>query len=185
MDDDQIIEMFFNRDENAVAQTESKYTHYCRSIAARILNSIEDTDEALNDTWLAAWNAIPPHKPQNLRTFLAKLTRNISLNKIRYNKALKRGSAEARVVFEEIEEWLKAEDDTEKKITEKAIAESINGFLDRISETERNVFVRRYWYVQSISEIADYHGFSEFDEDATTMGGIELLISSRRTLSSR
>ncbi|SFB94232.1 RNA polymerase sigma factor [Ruminococcus albus] len=161
MEDDQIIDMYINRDENAVAMTESKYEVYCRSVASRILSTREDTDEALNDTWLAAWNAIPPHKPNNLRTFLAKLTRNISLNKVRSAKAMKRGPAEVRVVFEEIEEWLRSCDDTEQKISEQAVAESINGFLDGISETERNVFIRRYWYMQPISEIADYHGFSE------------------------
>ena len=161
MDDDKIIEMFFKRDEKALAHTEDKYSLYCRSVAAHILNSKEDTEEALNDTWLAAWNAIPPHKPEHLKTFLAKLTRNISLNKVRSDKALKRGSAEVRVVFEEIEEWLTAEDDTECKISEQVTADSINDFLAGISETERNVFVRRYWYMQPISEIAEYHGFSE------------------------
>lgn len=161
MEDHQIIELFFDRDENAVVQTEHKYSLYCRSVAAHILNCMEDTEEALNDTWLAAWNAIPPNKPNCLRTFLAKLTRNISLNKIRSDKALKRGSAEVRVVYEEVEEWLATEDNIEQKITERALADSIDRFLDGLAETERNVFVRRYWYMQSVSEIAKYHGFSE------------------------
>ena len=161
MEDQQIVEMFLQRDENAVVHTERKYSNYCRSIAANILSSREDADEALNDTWLAAWNCIPPHTPKCLRTFLGRLTRNISLKKVRSDNTLKRGAAEVRVVFEEVEEWLASDDDTEQNISEQALADSINGFLAAISDTERNVFVRRYWYMQPISEIAESHGFSE------------------------
>ena len=161
MEDHQIIELFRQREENAVAETEQKYTSYCRSVAARILNSAEDTDEALNDTWLAAWNNIPPHEPECLKTFLGRLTRNISLNKARSEKALKRGSAEMRVVFEEIEDWLASGQSVEQEISEQELADSINAFLAGIPETERSVFVRRYWYMQSVSEIASHYGFSE------------------------
>lgn len=161
MEDQQIIELFLRRNEDAVAQTEQKYTKYCRSIAVHILESSEDADEVLNDTWLAVWNAIPPHMPECLKTFLGRLTRNISLKRIRSEKAIKRGAAEVRVVFEEVEEWLQSSQDIEQEISEQALADAINAFLETISETERNVFVRRYWYMQSISEIAAYHGFSE------------------------
>ena len=161
MEDSQIIELFLDRDENAVVQTEQKYTNYCRSIASNILGTREDTDEALNDTWLAAWNCIPPHTPSCLRTFLGRLTRNISLNKLRSENTQKRGSAEVRVVFEEVEEWLASDQDIEREISERALADTINEFLDGLNDTERNVFVRRYWYIQPISEIAEHHGFSE------------------------
>lgn len=161
MEDQQIIELFLQRNENAVAQTEHKYAKYCRSIAVHILHSPEDADEALNDTWLAAWNAIPPHIPECLQTFLGRLTRNISLKRVRSEKTLKRGAAEVRVVFEEVEDWLQSNQNIEQEISEQVLADAINIFLDSISDTERNVFVRRYWYMQSISEIADYHSFSE------------------------
>ena len=161
MEDQQIIELFEQRDETAVSQTEQKYARYCRSVAARILSSTEDTDEALNDTWFAAWNCIPPHKPGCLRTFLGRLTRNISLNMVRREKASKRGADEVRVVFEEVEEWLASDQNIEREISERALAESLDEFLDGLSETERNVFVRRYHYMQSIAEIAEAHGFSE------------------------
>ena len=161
VEDQQIIELYERRDENAVAQSEQKYALYCRSVAARILENAEDADEALNDTWLAAWNCIPPHKPSCLRTFLGRLTRNISLNMVRKDKALKRGSAEVRVVFEEVEEWLASDQNVEQEISERELAESIDGFLAGLPETERNVFVRRYYYMQSVSEISEYHGFSE------------------------
>lgn len=161
MEEQQIIEMYLKRNEDAISQTERKYAKYCRSIAIRILHFPEDADEALNDTWLAAWNSIPPHIPECLQTFLGKLTRNISLKRIRSEKAMKRGAAEVRVVFEEVADWLQSDQNVEQQVSEQALADEINHFLDRISDTERNVFVRRYWYMQSITEIADYHGFSE------------------------
>ena len=161
MEDQQIVDMYLQRDENAVVQTKLKYTIYCRAIALHIMQSPEDADEALNDTWLAAWNSIPPHIPECFRTFLGRLTRNISLNRIRSEKTLKRGAAETRVVFEEVEDWLQSEQNVEQQVSEKALAEEINHFLDSISAAERNVFVRRYWYMQSITEIAEYHSFSE------------------------
>lgn len=161
MEDQQIIEMYLQRNENAVAQTERKYTKYCRSIAIHIMHCPEDTDEALNDTWLAAWNSIPPHIPECLQTFLGRLTRNISLKRIRSESTLKRGSAETRVVFEEVEDWLQSEQNIEQQLSEQALAEEIDRFLDSISDIKCNIFVRRYWYMQAITEIAEYHGFSE------------------------
>ena len=160
MEDQQIIELYLQRDEDAITQTEQKYTPYCRSIAARILHIPEDADEALNDTWLAAWNSIPPHIPECLQTFLGRLTRNISLKRVRSEHAQKRGAAELRVVFEEVEDWLASGQNVEQQVSEQELAKAINDFLDSISPIERNVFVRRYWYMQSIAEIAAYHGFS-------------------------
>lgn len=161
VEDRQIIELFLQRDENAVAQAERKYTGYCRSIALHILQCPEDADEALNDTWLAAWNCIPPHMPACLQTFLGRLTRNISLKRIRAENAQKRGTADARLVLDEVEEWLASGRDTEQEVSEQELADAISNFLDGISDTERNVFVRRYWYIQGVSEIAAAHGFSE------------------------
>ena len=161
VEDRRIIEMYLQRNEDAVVQTECKYTKYCRSIAVQILDNPEDADEAVNDTWLAAWNCIPPHIPVCLKTFLGRLTRNISLKRIRSEKALKRGSAQVRVVFDEVENWLRSEEDVEQQISEQALADEIDRFLDSVSDTERKVFVRRYWYMQSVAEIAEHHGFSE------------------------
>ena len=161
MEDHKIIEMYLQRDENAVIQTEQKYTKYCRTIAVHIQHNPEDADETLNDTWLAAWTSIPPHIPQCLKTFLGRLTRNISLNRVRSENTLKRGSAEMRVVFDEINEWLISSQDIEEEVSEQELANEIDLFLDSISDTERNVFVRRYWYMQSIVEIAEAHNFSE------------------------
>ena len=161
MTDRQIVELYLQRSETALAETERTYTDYCKSIAMRFLRSAEDTEEVLNDTWLAAWNTIPPQEPENLRTYLARLTRNISLNRVRDKMAQKRGALEVPVVLDEIQEWLAADNTVEQEISERALTDSINAFLQCLSETERNIFVRRYWYFRPISEIAAYHGFSE------------------------
>ena len=161
MEDKQIIEMYLERNEDAVVQTERKYTKYCWTIATHILHIPEDVEEALNDTWLSAWNSIPPHIPECLQTFLGRLTRNISLKRVRSEKAMKRGAAEVRVIFEEVADWLQSNQDVEQQVSEQELADVINRFLECISDTERNVFVRRYWYMQSITEIAEYHDFSE------------------------
>ena len=161
MEDQQIVELYLQREEEALVQTQQKYTNYCRSVALRLLRSHEDADEAVNETWFAAWNSIPPHKPLCLQTFLGRLTRNISLKRIRSDNAQKRASAQARVVFDEVRDWLASDEDIEQEISEQELAAAINDFLGTVSHTERNVFVRRYWYMQSITEIAEALGFSE------------------------
>lgn len=161
MEDQEIVELFLQRNEDAVKYTEQKYTTYCFTIAKQILNSHEDSEESVNETWFAAWNSIPPHIPECLRTFLGKITRNICLKKIRSANAIKRGSQEYALVYEEIEQWLVSSENVEDDFEMKELSEIINKFLESISETERNIFVRRYWYMKSISEIAKYHQFSE------------------------
>ncbi len=154
MEDAQIIERFFRREESALHETNRKYHGYCRKIAMQILQSPEDADEAVNDTWLAAWNSIPPHRPERLQTFLGRLTRNIALNKLRSGQAKKRGAGNSEAVLDEVADWLRAEHDTESEADARMLADAINRFLDRLPETDRQVFVRRYWYFQSVAEIA-------------------------------
>lgn len=161
MDDRQIIELFIQRDETAVTEAAKKYESYCRAVAVRILQSPEDIEEALNDTWLAAWGCIPPHQPQCLQTFLGRLTRNICLKQCRSQQTQKRGADELRVVFEELEGCLATGQDVEREIAAKELADSINGFLGGLSDPERQVFVRRYWYMQPVAEIAAHCGFSQ------------------------
>ncbi|MBR3446528.1 MAG: sigma-70 family RNA polymerase sigma factor [Oscillospiraceae bacterium] len=161
MEDAQIIERFFRRDEAALHETDRKYHGYCRKIAMQILQSPEDADEAVNDTWLAAWNSIPPHRPERLQTFLGRLTRNISLKKLRSSQAVKRGAGNAEAVLDEVADWLRAEHDTESEADARMLADAINRFLDKLPETDRQVFVRRYWYFQSVAEIAEALSCSE------------------------
>lgn len=161
MDDRQIIELFLQRNESAVTEAAKKYEGYCRAVAVRILQSPEDIEEALNDTWLAAWNCIPPHEPECLQTFLGRLTRNICLKQCRAQQAQKRGADELCVVFEELEGCLSSGQDVEREISAKELADSINRFLGGLPDSERQVFVRRYWYMQPVAEIADACDFSQ------------------------
>ncbi len=160
VDDREIIALFYARDEQAVSQTAAKFSAYCHAIAARILQNPEDAEEALNDTWLAAWNAIPPHNPSCLRTFLGRLTRNISMMKLRAGQTVKRGGTELRLVWEELADGLSSGQDVEQEVSRRELTAAINVFLGTLPDTERKVFVRRYLYMQPVAEIADAHGFS-------------------------
>ena len=158
MDDKKIIEMFFDRNELALNETEQKYGRYCFAVSYRILNSNEDSEECVNDTWLAAWNAIPPKKPESLRGFLARICRNISLDRLDFLKADKRNQ-NVTEAFEELEAFLSG---GEENIPEEMfIREAVNRFLASLDRKTRIIFMRRYWYFCSIPEIAESMGISE------------------------
>ena len=158
MDDEKIIEMFFARNELALGETERKYGRYCYAVSYRILNSNEDSEECVNDTWLAAWNAIPPKKPDSLRGFLARICRNISLDRLDFLKADKRNQ-NVTDAFEELEAFLSG---GEENIPEEMfIREAVNRFLASLDRKTRIIFMRRYWYFCSIPEIAEGMGISE------------------------
>ena len=161
MDDNKIVELYWNRDETAISETKNKYSNYCFTIANNILHNQEDSEEALNDTWLAAWNAMPPHHPLILSTFLGKITRNLSLNKWRMLSAEKRGGGIVAVSIDELEECIPDERNVRESLEAEIIAESINDFLADLKESERKAFVCRYWYFDSIEEIAKRFGFSQ------------------------
>ncbi len=155
MDDKQIIALFMARSEDAIEESAKKYGAYCRSIAFRILQNEADTEECLNDTYHTAWNKIPPHIPNNLAAFLGKITRNIALRRYEKETAVKRGGGENDLIFEELAECLISENDTEKALEETLIKDAVNGFLRTLSTKKRRIFLRRYWYMSSISEIAE------------------------------
>lgn len=161
MDDKSIVALYWNRSEAAIAETAGKYGHYCYHIAYNILVNREDADESVNDTYLAAWNAIPPRRPAVLSTFLGKITRNLSIDRWRKRSAEKRGGGEMPLVLEELEECVSGEPGIEETEIQKETAALLNRFLDRLPETERNVFLRRYWYMESVAEIAKCFGLSQ------------------------
>ena len=161
MDDSEIIELYFQRSEEAVTQTASKYGKYCYQIAYHILSSREDSEESVNDTYLAAWNTMPPRRPTILSAFLGKLTRYISLDRWKKRSAQKRGGGQVALSLEELEECISGGDDPEKEVDRKELLRYLNRFLDALPETQRKVFVCRYWYLESIPEIAARFGFSE------------------------
>ncbi|MCH5192335.1 MAG: sigma-70 family RNA polymerase sigma factor [Oscillospiraceae bacterium] len=161
MEDREIIKLYLERSENAIAETNKKYRKYCYSIAYNILHDTEDSEETVNDAYLGAWNSIPPNVPDVLQTFLGRITRNISLKKIRARNAQKRGSGEFLLVLDEMSELIPSGHDTEKDTEAKEFAQLINTFLRSLPETERKVFVCRYWYFDSIADISKQFGFTK------------------------
>ena len=161
MDDNKIVELYWNRDESAIAETRDKYGNYCFSIANGILHNREDSEESVNDTYLAAWNAMPPHHPLVLSTFLGKITRRLSLNRWRTLSAEKRGGGQTAVSLDELEECIPDEKSLRESLELEIIAECIDDYLGELKDIERKVFVCRYWYFDTIEDIASRFGFSQ------------------------
>ncbi|MBQ9700169.1 MAG: sigma-70 family RNA polymerase sigma factor [Lachnospiraceae bacterium] len=160
MDDSSIVQMYWERNEEAIGKTKEKYGKYCYSIAYGILNNNEDAEESENDTYLGAWDSMPPHKPDVLKTFLGKITRNLSLNKWRDKTAIKRGAGEVGLTLDELTECIPATESIDRAIELKELGQIIDLFLRRIPENERNVFICRYWYFDSIADISKRYGYS-------------------------
>ena len=154
MEDGEIISLFFRRAETAIAQAQEKYGRLCLSVARHILPDDRDAEECVSDACLRAWNAIPPEHPRSLRSYLVRITRNLALDKYAYNNAEKRGTA-LTSAFEELEPCLPARlDDAENAVEAHELSRVLNGFLRAQSKEARIFFVRRYWYGESIREIA-------------------------------
>lgn len=153
MEDNQIVELYWNRGEDAIAETAKKYGKYCYSIAYRILSDARDAEEAVNDTYMGAWNSMPPHRPSVLSTFLGKLTRRISISRWRERRADKRGGGQLPVAMEELAEALSAPDTPEQVVEARELTAAIDRFLSSLPEEERDLFVCRYWYFASIAEL--------------------------------
>ena len=162
MEDSAIVSLYWARDERALRASEEKYGNYCRTIARRILGDPEDADECVNDTWLGAWNSIPPHRPAVLSAFLGKLTRRISLNRWRDRTRDKRGGGEVPLALDELAECVPAPQDNVERVVElMELARAIDRFLAGLPAEERDVFVCRYWFAASIAEIGDRFGYGE------------------------
>lgn len=161
MDDLQIIELYWARSETAIAETAHKYGPYCRSIARRILRSEEDSEECVNDTYWKAWEAMPPQRPRQLRTFLGRITRNLALNRWEKTAAEKRGGGQVPLALEELTECVPAPDSVERAVDDMALTQLLNEFLGGLSAETRRIFLRRYWYFCSVKEIAADFGISE------------------------
>lgn len=160
MEDNGIIHLYWDRNEQAIRATSEKYGHYCKSIAKNILNSEEDAEECANDTWLNAWNAMPEHWPEQLSVFLGKITRNLAFNRYHYNRAEKRGGGEITLVLDELADCVSGVDGTEQIFDRQELGKAVNLFVRSLSGKKRNIFVRRYWYADSVSEIAKDYGMT-------------------------
>ena len=167
VNDKDIIQLYFNRDQSALSATAKKYGKYCTSIAKNILGSNEDAEECVNDTYLSAWNSIPPTRPTILSAFLGKITRNLAFNKYKHNHVMKRGSGEIAVVLDELAECVSGLDDVEQEIDRRELVAEINSFLDTLSPKKRNIFICRYWYSDNISSIARRYEMTESNVSVT------------------
>ncbi len=154
MEDSQIVDLYWERNEQAIRAAASKYGGYCYSIAYNILRSREDADESVNDTYLGAWNAMPPHRPNCLRTFLGKITRRVSLKKWRDEHRDKRGGDEVSLALEELSECIPSNASVEESVIAGELSARINRFVGTLAPTERQVFLCRYWYLDSIDKIS-------------------------------
>lgn len=154
MEDSQIVDLYWERNEQAIRAAASKYGDYCYSIAYNILRSREDADESVNDTYLGAWNAMPPHRPNCLRTFLGKITRRVSLKKWRDEHRDKRGGDEVSLALEELSECIPSNASVEENVIAGELSARINRFVGTLAPTERQVFLCRYWYLDSIDKIS-------------------------------
>ena len=161
MEDSTILALYWDRVEDAVTFTKEKYGALCRSIARRLLTDERDVDECESDVYIRAWNSIPPERPSCLSAWLARVARNAALDRIRYNAAACRSSALTEA-FEELEPWLVAvEGDPQKALDEKEFRHMLNDFLRAQSPEARRFFLRRYWYGESVREIAQTCGVKE------------------------
>jgi len=161
MQDERIVELYWLRNEDAISASSQQYGHYCTSIALRILDNAECSEECVNDTWLNAWNAMPPQRPAVLRTFLGAITRNLSLNKVRDLSREKRGGGQAVLVLDELQECIPGTDSPERDVEDQEITAAIDRWLTTLPKENRVAFMRRYWFCDSITEIATRMSWSE------------------------
>ena len=162
MKDEDILALYWQREERAISATAQKYGGYCSSIASHVLSLREDVEECVNDTWLHAWNAIPPHRPPRLSLFLGKITRELAINRYKAGAAQKRGGGEYAIALEELAEFATAGENTvEREVELKLLGGAISAFLRKQPALQRDVFIRRYYHLCSIKEIAVACSISE------------------------
>lgn len=161
MEDSQIVALYWDRDETAIDQTDKKYGRYLAKIAYNILADREDARESVNDTYLAAWDSMPPHRPGVLSAYLGKLTRRISIDLFRKRSSQKRGGGEYTLSLQELEGCISSGDTTQQAVELQQLSRAIEAYLRSIGEEARNVFIGRYYYLDPVKTIAGYCHISE------------------------
>lgn len=169
MTDRKIISLLTERDESAIAEMTRKYGDYCYSVALRILGSPLDAEECVNDTWFAVWNKIPPEDPEDLGAYLARITHNTAVAKLRKMNADKRGGGEIDLVFEELDECLSDNSDAESPLLAKELASAVRRFYSTLPKRTRDIFIARYYSARTFGEIAAAYN--------TTEANIRMLLS--------
>lgn len=160
MEDEEIIDLFFRRSEQAIGELEAKYGGLCHSLSYNILGNWEDAQECVNDAYLGTWNAIPPEHPDPLAAFVCRIVRNLSLKRYNFNTAVKRNTT-FDIAISEVENCIPAADDTESRWNAKELAREIESFLDTQSRENRVIFMRRYWFADTYAQIGELVGISE------------------------
>lgn len=153
MDDDQIVELYWNRKEEAIKESDVKYGKLLQQISFHILFNQQDSEECVNDTYCKVWEAIPPQKPTSLRAYMGRIVRNLSINRWYENRAQKRGG-DTNVLLSELSECIPASDTVETEIDEKELTQLMNTWLLELSQDDRVLFLRRYWYTDSVKDLA-------------------------------
>ena len=161
MKDVDIIKLYFARSEKAIEETNIKYGVYCNTIAFNILCNSQDSEECVNDTYLKTWNTVPPKNPENLRTYLGKITRSLAINRYKMYSAAKRGGSVVELLLSELEGCIPSNMTVEETVDEKLLVTLLENFLRKQSTTKRNIFLRRYWYCDTIAQIAKDFSVSE------------------------
>ena len=160
MEDSKIIEQLFERSETVLSEIESKYGRLCHKLAYNILGNSSDSEECVNDAFLGVWNSIPPNRPNSLKAYICGIVRNLSLKKYQYNTAAKRNS-KMDVALDELEGCLNSSMDVEKQVVQKELSAEIERFMDSLKTTDRVIFMRRYYFMDAYSDIADAVGITE------------------------
>ncbi len=161
MEDSKIVELYWQRRDAAITETDRKYGPYCKTVAYNILESREDSDECVNDTYLKAWNSMPNARPKCLSTYLAKITRNLAISRLRAKNSLRRGGGQTALALEELAEVVPAEQNIEAMVERREMTRILNEYLSELEGEERRVFMARYFFMTPVKEIGVKFGFSE------------------------
>ncbi len=161
MEDREIVDLYWERSESAIHESDKKYGKYCYYIANNILKNSEDSEECVNDTYIKAWNSIPPKRPEKLSVFLGKITRNLALDVLDKLSAKKRDRTQIAVVLDELQGCIPSPVSIEKEVDNSELTENLNAFLRTLSEENRKIFLQRYWYLMSVKDIAKENDFTE------------------------
>ena len=160
MDDREIVALYLNRNESAIWESQQKYGAYCNTIARNITGCTEDAEECVSETWFKAWNAIPPQRPTFLKAFLGKITRNLALDSVRRKTAESRGGGVVPLVLDELAECLPSRDSVEAQVDARELGRAISAFVRQLKQRDGNLFLRRYFYMDSLEDAAAFVGMS-------------------------
>lgn len=161
MNDEEIINLYFSRNQNAIVQTNAKYGSYCRKIAGQLLGDSRDAEEIVNDVWMKAWASIPPNRPVVLKLYLAKITRNLAFSRYRREAAQKRGNGEIDRALDELGDCVSSSQSIDDELNKAELTAAIQNLLQTLPERQRGIFIRRYFFVETTGQIADRYGIKE------------------------